>query len=124
IGGRSPGARQMISPHRTLLKLIRRRRLHSDLEAELAYHREHAREHGNAVDLGNATAVKESALDLWRFTFLKNVWRDLLFAARGLRRNSAFPITAVLSLAGHRRQRRHVRGFERCGNSAPPLLEC
>jgi putative ABC transport system permease protein len=89
----------MISPHRTLLKLFRRRRLHADLEAELAHHRELTREHGNAAGLGNTTAVKESALDLWRFTLLENAWRDLLFAARGLRRNPAFTITAVLSLA-------------------------
>ena len=99
IGGGSPGARQMISLHRTLLKLLRRRRLRADLEAELAHHRELTREHGNAAGLGNTTAVKESALDLWRFTLLENAWRDLRFAARGLRRNRAFTITAVLSLA-------------------------
>ena len=94
IGGRSPGARQMISPHKTSLKLLRRRRLHADLEAELAHHRELTREHGNAAGLGNTTAAKESALDLWRFTLLENAWRNLLFASRGLRRNPAFTITA------------------------------
>jgi hypothetical protein len=89
----------MIGLRRTLLKLFRRRRLYADLETELAYHRELAREHGNSIGLGNTTVIKESALDLWRFSLLENAGRDLLFAIRGLRRNPAFTVTAVMSLA-------------------------
>jgi hypothetical protein len=70
----------MIGLRRTLLKLFRRRRLYADLETELAYHRELAREHGNSIGLSNTTVIKESALDLWRFSLLENAGRDLLFA--------------------------------------------
>jgi hypothetical protein len=65
---------------RTVRKLLRRRRLHAEIDAELALHRELSRENGNPIGLGNATAIKESALDLWRFTLIENTWRDLLFA--------------------------------------------
>ena len=41
---------------RLLLKLIRRRRLHEDLEAELAFHREMSSAHGNPISLGNRLA--------------------------------------------------------------------
>lgn len=71
----------------------------ADLEAELAHHRELAQEHGNPVNLGNTTVVKESVLELWRFAAVENAWRDLQFAVRGLRRNPVFSITAIASLA-------------------------
>jgi putative ABC transport system permease protein len=83
---------------RFLLKLFRRRRLHQDLKSELAFHRALAAEHHNAIPLGNTYAIKEKALDLWRFTFFENLWRDLLYAARGLRRNPALVLTALVSL--------------------------
>ena len=89
----------MIALPRTLRKLLRRRRLYAEMEAELAHHRELSRESGNPIGVGNITAVKDSALDPWRFTLIENAWRDLLFALRGLRRNPAYTITAVGSLA-------------------------
>ena len=84
---------------RMILKLFRRRRLHRDLEAELAFHREMGAVHGNPIGLGNAGLIREQALDLWRFTFIENLWRDLVYAARSLRRSPAFVLTALLSLA-------------------------
>ena len=83
---------------RIFLKLFRRRRLHRDLEAELAFHREMGAVHGNPIGLGNAGLIREQALDLWRFTFIENLWRDLVYAARSLRRSPAFLLTALLSL--------------------------
>ncbi len=80
-------------------KLRRRRRLQAELEAELAHHRELSQENGNSIGLGNVTAVKESVLDLWRFTLLENAWRDLVFALRSLRRTPAYTVTAAGSLA-------------------------
>ena len=53
---------------RFLLKLFRRRRLHDDLEAELAFHREMSRASGNAIPLGNLSRITEESLDLWRFS--------------------------------------------------------
>lgn len=83
---------------RTLLKFLRRRRLERDLEAELAFHREMAALHGNAIPLGNPLAVKEQARELWRFVFVENLWRDVRYAARGLRRSPGLVLSALLSL--------------------------
>ncbi len=84
---------------RFFLKLMRRRRLERDLEAELAFHREMAEAAGNTIPLGNASRIKESSGDLWRFNFLENLWRDIVYGARGLRRNPTLVLTAVVSLA-------------------------
>ncbi len=83
---------------RLFLKLWRRRRLQKDLESELAFHREMSSRHQNPISLGNAGLIKEQALDLWRFALIENLWRDLLYASRGLRRNPALVVTALLSL--------------------------
>jgi predicted permease len=84
---------------RLLLKLLRRRRLERDLEAELAFHREMAQACGNAIVLGNPASIKEEAYDLWRFNLVENLWRDLVYSARGLRRSPALVCSALLSLA-------------------------
>ncbi len=84
---------------RLFLKLRRRRNLERDLDAELAFHREMAAAGGNPVPLGNAARIMEQSRDFWRFTFFENLWRDLVYGARGLRRNPTLVATAVLSLA-------------------------
>jgi len=81
------------------LKLLRRRLLHRDLEQELAFHREMAAANGNPIPFGNTAVIKEESLELWRFTFLENLWRDFVYGARGLRRSPALVLSAVLSLA-------------------------
>ena len=83
---------------RFFLKLLRRRSMEQDLEAELAFHRDLARAAGNPVSLGNAAVIQEQARDLWRFTRVENLWRDLHYAARSLRRSPALVVTALLSL--------------------------
>ncbi|MGO9262649.1 MAG: ABC transporter permease [Bryobacteraceae bacterium] len=83
---------------RLFLKLFRRRGMHQDIQAELAFHREMAARHENAIPLGNATAIGEQGYDLWRFNFLENLWRDLAYAARGLRRSPVLVVTALASL--------------------------
>ena len=83
---------------RLFLKFFRRRRLEQDLETELAFHRAMSGEHQNPITLGNAGVIKEQALDLWRFNFIENLWRDLVYAARGLCRSRALVISALLSL--------------------------
>ncbi len=83
---------------RFLLKLLRRRRLQRDLEAELAFHRELAAVHENPIRLGNSSLIKEQAFDLWRFNWIENLWRDLVYGVRGLRRSPALLLCALLSL--------------------------
>jgi putative ABC transport system permease protein len=85
--------------HRILLKLWRRRKLHQDLEAELAFHRDMALAQGNPIPLGNTTAIREQSLDLWSFIGIETAWHDLRYALRGLRRSLGFALTAILSLA-------------------------
>ena len=83
---------------RLFLKLLRRRRLHRDLETELAFHREMAAAQANPIPLGNTTVIREQAFDLWRFNFVENLCRDLSYAARSLRRNPGLVVSALLSL--------------------------
>src|SRR5215217_2369995 len=80
---------------RFFLKLIRRRRLQRDLETELAFHRDMA---GDRMPFGNSVLIEEQARDLWRFNFIENLWRDLVYGVRGLQRTPALVLTAVLSL--------------------------
>jgi putative ABC transport system permease protein len=82
---------------RLLLKLRRRRRLHADLEAELAFHCEMARAHDNPIPLGSVTRITEESLDLWRFSRLENLWRDVIYGARSVMRSRALIATALLS---------------------------
>ncbi|MBV8863804.1 MAG: ABC transporter permease, partial [Acidobacteriaceae bacterium] len=84
---------------RLLLKLWRRRSLLNDLETELAFHREMSGRDQDRIPLGNTAVIKENALDLWRFNLMENLWRDLIYAARGLWRSPALLVCALLSLA-------------------------
>ena len=88
----------MTAMRRFLRKLLHRRRMQGEMEAELAFHREMAERHGNPIPLGNTAFLAEQGYDLWRFTFVENLWRDLVYAARGLRRSPAMVLTALLSL--------------------------
>jgi len=83
---------------RLWLKLLRRRSMEQDIEAELAFHREMAALHGSPVPMGNTTVLKEQARELWRFQWMENLWRDLLYSLRSLRRSPALVVTALLSL--------------------------
>jgi len=83
---------------RLFLKLSRRRSMERDVAAELAFHRDMAAAHGDAIPMGNTAIVQEQARDLWRFTFVENLWRDVVYGARSLRRSPALVITALLSL--------------------------
>jgi predicted permease len=80
------------------LKLFRRRRLADDLETELAFHREMSAAGGNPIPLGNAGVIKEQVFDLWRFNGVENLWRDLVYAVRSLRKSPGFVMAALMSL--------------------------
>ena len=79
-----------------LLKLIRRRRMQSDLEAELEFHREMARNAGNPLPVGR---IREESYDAWRFVRVEDLWRDFICAGRGLRKSPSLLIAAIMSLA-------------------------
>ncbi len=72
--------------------------MHQDIQAELAFHRDMAARHDSAIPLGNAAAIEEHGYDLWRFSFLENLWRDVGYAARGLRRSPVLVLAALTSL--------------------------
>src|ERR1700722_9551617 len=79
-------------------KLLRRGNMHQAMQDELAFHREMAARHGNPIPLGNTAVIAEHGYALWRFTFLENLWRDLVYAARGLRRSPMLVAAALVSL--------------------------
>jgi len=72
--------------------------MQQSIEDELAFHREMAASHDDSIPLGNTAVIAEHGYDLWRFNFLENLWRDLLYAARGLRRSPLLVLAALVSL--------------------------
>jgi len=94
-----------------LMLLLQRRRFHSDLNEEMAFHREQAQrefiEGGMTPEsaryaamrqFGNPTRVKERSHEVVEFK-LETVVQDLRFALRQLRKNPGFAATAVVILA-------------------------
>ncbi len=57
-----------------------------------------AASHGNATPFGNTLVVQEQVRDLWHFSAIENLWRDLRYATRGLRRSPGLVLSALLSL--------------------------
>jgi predicted permease len=48
---------------------------------------------------GNVTRVKEETWEVWSFFWLEQLWQDVLFGLRQLRRSPGFSAVAVLTLA-------------------------
>ena len=91
--------------------LVARRRFRSELDEEMAFHRAQAAQDLVAAgmkpedaryaamrQLGNATRLREQSEEVVGFR-LETVWQDVRFAARQLRKNPGFGVTAVLILA-------------------------
>ena len=91
--------------------LLRREKFNSELQEEMAFHREQkekelrdsgvgaaAAHHAAALEFGNPTRLKERSYEVMGFRF-ETVWQDLHFALRQLRRSLGFTLTAILMLA-------------------------
>lgn len=79
--------------------LWRRRQLDRDIADELRFHREMQAAEESPRPFGNATALKEACRELWEFTWIETLWRDIRYGARTLVANPGFTATAVTALA-------------------------
>jgi predicted permease len=96
---------------RKLWILVRREKFDSELEEEMAFHREHAEEqlqaeglppqdaqHAARKQFGSSMRLREQSQDMVSFRF-ESVLQDFRFAIRQLRKNPGFTATATLMLA-------------------------
>jgi hypothetical protein len=89
-----------------------RRELADELREEVEAHLEHEMQEDVARGMspkeaheasrrrfGNPTLIRENAMDSWTFRAFENMVRDFAYAGRTIRKNRAFTVTAVLTLA-------------------------
>jgi predicted permease len=96
---------------RRLWAMVRVRKLDTDLEEELQFHRamkeqelqrtglspDQARFAARAA-MGNVTRAREDARAIWIGPWLESVWQDTVYAVRSLRRQPGFAAIAIVAL--------------------------
>lgn len=82
---------------RRMYYLLNRKRLQSELENDMAAHREMLGE--NRKDFGNPAVLREQANSIWGWGWLERLLQDMRFGARMLRRSPSLAVTAILVLA-------------------------
>ncbi|MGC1869685.1 MAG: ABC transporter permease [Acidobacteriaceae bacterium] len=95
-----------------LQRLWKRRAMMDDLSDEIEQHisekiealvaagmpRKEA-EHAARRAFGNSTLLEERGREFWMWSWIENLWADLKFTARQLRKSPGFTVTAVMTLA-------------------------
>lgn len=78
--------------------LVQRRRLTSELENDMEFHREMAARAGRN-NFGNTLRMREQSYEAWGWTWLDRLLQDLRYGVRILVRAPGFSLLAVLVLA-------------------------
>jgi hypothetical protein len=81
---------------RRIWYLLNRRRLERELEREMAVHRA---EMGEPHCFGGTLRLREQSADVWGWAWLDDLWHNLRYGMRQLRRTPGFALVAVLTLA-------------------------
>lgn len=97
---------------RRMMFFLRRGQFHRDLEEEMRLHQDlraqanvdngmppEEAQYAAKREFGNALLLREKSQDIWGWRWLEELFQDLRFGLRQLRRNPGFTAVAVLSLA-------------------------